>query len=178
MAHPTKVRRTCLTCGVQLVQSAHHARRYCSKSCKWKADSIRRATYRKQYLREWQHRNADYLAAWHAAYRARNREVLKAKNRACYRNNPVSYQNARDIRRVNIRQSVQAAYVSERDWRRLLIRYHNSCAYCGASGRIERDHVVPIARGGRHSVGNLLPACYDCNRSKGYKFLSEWRYRR
>lgn len=40
---------------------------------------------------------------------------------------------------------------------------------------VPRDHVVPIRRGGRHSIGNLLPSCNRCNLSKAAKLLVEWR---
>jgi 5-methylcytosine-specific restriction endonuclease McrA len=50
------------------------------------------------------------------------------------------------------------------------------CFYCGCvNKKITLDHVLPISRGGRHSIGNLVPACYSCNSSKGAKFLAEWR---
>lgn len=65
--------------------------------------------------------------------------------------------------------------VSERDWRRLCQRHDNRCAYCGARSKLTMDHVVPIDRGGQHSIGNLLPACGSCNSSKGPKLLVEWR---
>lgn len=32
--------------------------------------------------------------------------------------------------------------------------------------RPELDHVVPLSRGGPHTVANLVPACLRCNRSK------------
>ncbi|MFI8830536.1 HNH endonuclease [Streptomyces afghaniensis] len=31
------------------------------------------------------------------------------------------------------------------------------------------DHLVPLARGGAHSLSNLVPACQRCNTSKGAK---------
>lgn len=65
--------------------------------------------------------------------------------------------------------------VTEHDWRKLCKRYGNRCAYCGDARPLTQDHVVPIARGGRHSIGNLLPACKSCNCSKGTKLLVEWR---
>ena len=35
----------------------------------------------------------------------------------------------------------------------------NGCAYCGASGRaMQRDCVLPISRGGRYTVDNVVPA--------------------
>lgn len=48
------------------------------------------------------------------------------------------------------------------------------CAYCPAVADTI-DHVIPLARGGRHAEGNLLPACRSCNSSKGDKLLIEWK---
>ena len=43
---------------------------------------------------------------------------------------------------------------------------------------LEMDHVIPISRGGRHAIANILPSCPPCNRSKNGSLLSEWRYTR
>lgn len=64
-------------------------------------------------------------------------------------------------------------------WRVIRDRIFNrdgySCRYCGATGvRLECDHVVPVAKGGGHNDENLATACFDCNRSKRDKLLSEW----
>jgi hypothetical protein len=48
------------------------------------------------------------------------------------------------------------------------------CAYCGTptgKGKDRHaDHVVPLSRGGKHCVDNLVPSCASCNRRKGDKF--------
>ena len=49
------------------------------------------------------------------------------------------------------------------------------CVYCGSTERIECDHVVPVARGGRNTFDNLVAACFGCNRSKGQKTVAEWQ---
>ena len=41
------------------------------------------------------------------------------------------------------------------------------CAYRGATERpLQRDCVLPISRGGRYTLGNVVPACRPCNTSK------------
>jgi hypothetical protein len=51
-----------------------------------------------------------------------------------------------------------------------------TCRYCGArGGKLECDHVVPVSRGGGNEPSNLATACFQCNRSKRDKLLSEWR---
>ena len=43
------------------------------------------------------------------------------------------------------------------------------CAYCGQKfppKELTMDHVVPVARGGRSTRGNVVPACKPCNTEK------------
>lgn len=43
------------------------------------------------------------------------------------------------------------------------------CHYCGkkfAAKELTMDHVVPVARGGSSSKGNVVPACRKCNAEK------------
>lgn len=46
---------------------------------------------------------------------------------------------------------------------------------CGSTSKITLEHVIPLARGGRDEPGNVVPACWPCNASKGAKLLHEWR---
>jgi len=43
------------------------------------------------------------------------------------------------------------------------------CHYCEkkfAPKDLTMDHVVPLARGGTSTQGNIVPACRECNRDK------------
>lgn len=43
------------------------------------------------------------------------------------------------------------------------------CHYCGkkfAAKDLTMDHIVPIARGGTSTQGNVVPACRPCNQDK------------
>ena len=45
------------------------------------------------------------------------------------------------------------------------------CKYCGKKFPKEEltiDHIVPIARGGRSTRGNMVVCCFDCNQKKKY----------
>lgn len=49
------------------------------------------------------------------------------------------------------------------------------CQYCGRQiDDPDCDHVIPLVRGGRSVMSNLLTACPSCNRSKGARTVEEW----
>jgi 5-methylcytosine-specific restriction endonuclease McrA len=53
------------------------------------------------------------------------------------------------------------------------------CAYCGATDvPLQRDCVLPIARGGRYTLDNVAPACRSCNASKWNQEVTGWLRRR
>ena len=54
-------------------------------------------------------------------------------------------------------------------WRQILAR--GVCHYCGRefpASELTMDHIVPVARGGRSTRGNVVPCCRDCNQKKKY----------
>lgn len=53
------------------------------------------------------------------------------------------------------------------------------CAYCGRpSSAMQRDCVLPVSRGGRYSLGNVVPACRSCNASKCNDEVTAWMRRK
>lgn len=60
-------------------------------------------------------------------------------------------------------------------WKRRVAR--GRCHYCGAStapGDLTMDHIVPIARGGKSTRGNVVPCCKSCNNAKKQLLPMEW----
>ena len=50
-----------------------------------------------------------------------------------------------------------------------------SCQYCGSMPPkvpLEVDHIVPVSKGGKNDLANLITACFDCNRGKSKVELS------
>lgn len=76
---------------------------------------------------------------------------------------------------IHSRRAKTKTKVLDRDWRRLVQRHDHRCAYCHARKPLTADHVVPLSRGGLHTIGNLLPACKSCNSRKHTRYLTEWR---
>ena len=53
------------------------------------------------------------------------------------------------------------------------------CAYCGATGTpMQRDCVLPLSRGGRYTLENIVPACRSCNTSKCNDEVTGWMRRK
>lgn len=49
------------------------------------------------------------------------------------------------------------------------------CAYCGAKTEaLTLDHVHPRTKGGEDLATNIVPACIDCNQSKGSEEYRMW----
>jgi 5-methylcytosine-specific restriction endonuclease McrA len=53
--------------------------------------------------------------------------------------------------------------------------YLRPCYNCGTKEDLSIDHIIPLSRGGRHSIGNLQTLCRPCNSSKGDKFFMAWK---
>ena len=53
------------------------------------------------------------------------------------------------------------------------------CAYCGADDApLQKDCMLPISRGGRYTVANVVPACGSCNASKCNLEVTTWMRRK
>lgn len=149
------------------------------------------------YCAGWREANPDYQDA----YYARNKSKLLARMAQRYAENPQPFRersriwaennqeaskaiqrrwltnnhemNRQKSHRRRVRQQMAGTYQVSKDEIHKLSR--GSCFYCGSVERIEIDHVMPLSRGGTHSIGNLVSACLKCNRSKGSKTITEWR---
>lgn len=103
------------------------------------------------------------------------RDGLFARCKDCIsQQSKVWRENNRDI--VSAQTQNRRAYmqskggqVSAQQWRSILKLFDGKCAKCGASDNIHMDHVVPLAKGGSHSVDNVQPLCATCNLRKHTK---------
>lgn len=60
-------------------------------------------------------------------------------------------------------------------WKRRLAK--GICYYCGGStppAELTMDHIVPVARGGKSTKGNVVTACKECNNNKKQLLPMEW----
>ncbi|MCB1282842.1 MAG: HNH endonuclease [Microthrixaceae bacterium] len=85
---------------------------------------------------------------------------------------------ARYARRRTARLARVDNDLSNDEWRALVDAW-GACAYCGATERaLQRDCVLPISRGGRYTLDNVVPACGPCNASKCNDEVTGWLRRK
>jgi hypothetical protein len=163
---------TCLYCSASLC-SRKGGTDYCDWRCRYQDQFVPRERVRHQKVCDWCAQEFEALnrMARFCSHRCNQRAAADA-DRAAYR---AKKREENYVRRARL-AGAQTFLVTDRDWRRLLERYQHRCAYCLVpSDTLTRDHIVPLARGGSHGVGNLLPVCARCNGSKNALFLTEWR---
>lgn len=124
----------------------------------------------KQYRRNYERTHREYFREKSRKRRANNPEKVAASFAVWYKNNPESrIKRGLKYRARKYQNGVFA--VSKKE----IIKLRSSCCfYCGSTSNIQIDHVIPVSRGGRHSIGNLVSACSKCNQRKNQKFITEW----
>lgn len=94
------------------------------------------------------------------------KDKFKARNKSWRERNP----NKIHVYKINRRVRESQGKITEREWLGLLKKYCYKCLCCGRSDvKLTADHVIPLARGGNHSISNIQPLCRSCNSSKALK---------
>lgn len=106
------------------------------------------------------------------ARRHRNRELWRTK----YQIDPDLrlYIRQKSKRRKALLREQTAHQIKPKQLRARFAQFSNCCAYCGAAGDMQIEHVIAIAKGGTHAMGNIVPACKDCNFSKRDHEVERW----
>ena len=120
----------------------------------------------------WRADNKEGTKQYDVLYRELNRDIVRKKKSVWRRENP--HKVAASTARYRTRRSdngVRLVYYTE-----IAAIAAMPCTACGAAGPSEVDHIIPLARGGSHSIGNLMPLCKSCNASKNDLLYIEWKY--
>jgi hypothetical protein len=103
-------------------------------------------------------------------YYYENKEKYQKRNKDWYAKNPEKACSSTHRRRAKLKEN-GVFEISQKDLKRI---YNSPCFYCGSNKNITLDHVIPIIKGGVHSIGNAISLCLSCNSSKRDKLLIEW----
>jgi len=158
-------RKTCLTC-----KSKKDRQRYEAN----KKETIARA-------KEWYLANKEVKQKYDSGYRVENRERRRENNRKNYhrvrQTLPQRYK-AKTLTFQTKRFKQSYKFIAK-DFTRLLDRQRYRCYYCEERFTnlldMEVEHVMPAARGGNNSKGNIVLACRICNRAKSVRTVMEFR---
>lgn len=145
----------------------------------------------KEYFGMCRECNKAYSRAYHAEHRDEENERSRERAKEYYKEHKehVSaymkeywsqrperwrdiHRNEEKRRRARMKQ-LPATFTAQ-DWKDALHEFSGACAYCGETGKLTQDHITPISKGGAYTKGNILPACFRCNRSKHSKDFAEW----
>ena len=100
--------------------------------------------------------------AWAAAHPERHREI----KRNWSKNHP-EYWRVQNGRRRAYKLAAPRNDLTPAQWREIKDAYGHQCVYCGRKmERLTQDHIIPLSKGGSHTVSNVVPACLACNRKK------------
>lgn len=161
--------------------------KFCSKSCRDKA-SYRRNRERTReeanaYCRQWRKDHPGSSRESKRRWEEANREKVRAMDRARYKRDKHRIAD-RKARVADARlRAMRSGDVSKDDLEIMWKKSGGICHYCGESVGSFRarpsipigfDHVMPLSRGGRHTVSNLVVCCTSCNQRKANKTPEEW----
>lgn len=156
-----RIRGACDLCGIDISHyngvcwDCHVARRQAN------ADPEARAARKRASRLRWYYNNQEHAQQKHKEWLENNREKVKQ-----YEIEHVDERRGYvEDRRARLMQA-DGGFTAQ-DWIFVLMAFNHQCAYCLEKfDKLEQDHVVPLSQGGRHAMGNIVPACLPCNRRK------------
>lgn len=147
----------------------------------WKKHQLLYPERRRSSSRAWYNRNIDAQRIRVSNNRkiayANNPEKILAANRAWASRNKDKIR-LRDMRRRALLKGAEINLKGMIEWmggiksKRTFV-----CYYCDQEHPISMvhfDHIIPLSKGGAHSVENLCASCQPCNCSKQAKQVSAW----
>lgn len=112
-------------------------------------------------------RNATAICEKVRKYNAEHRAEIKARKIIYAQNHPEILRAIGKRRRALERGAPVSDFTAEQ-WETMQIQYGHRCAYCHcrAKGHLTQEHITPLSKGGSHTLSNIVPACFPCNRKK------------
>lgn len=126
-----------------------------------KRDPLKKKAYRQSV--------PEKTSQYNRTYRLKNPDKIK-NIRYCYNHSDRYYDlNSEAKKRYRARKNKSLINdLTSSLWHEIKIHFKNRCYYCKSrSAHLTQDHIIPLSRGGSHTITNIIPACRKCNSSKG-----------
>jgi len=167
---PRELRKSCRPCKIADARKAYreHPERWKAYHAKRMAEHLdeRRATTKAWKVNN-PERYREYNRTYNAKYKLENPEYFSAWQKA----NP-ELCRARTRRHRLAKFNAIGSHTTE-EWTAIVARQDGKCNHCGKiPGRpLERDHIVPVSRGGSDMAINIQGLCRTCNAAKSNALL-------
>lgn len=125
-----------------------------------------------EYWLTHRHWSRDARRAYNRKWRIANAEKVRETGRVWKLAHPELIKQYRA--RTNARRKGASGSHTLTEWHDKIELHVGCCIYCGLQKPLERDHNVPLSRGGSDDISNILPACGTCNRRKGTRTAQEF----
>lgn len=133
----------------------------------------------REAYRKWRSANLEYEMGRARAWKAAHPEAVRRQAAAWREANP---DKAKEMQRVYLRnrrarKRAAGGKITHKQWLERLAEFNWCCAYCLkrlSPNKATQDHFWPVARGGRHDLENVVPACFSCNARKSDSLIFDW----
>lgn len=176
--HPPLPAKACAKC--QSVFAPRHKKQiYCSQACKSRALHLRfyyQNNAKWQEIRRRYHaKHGDEIRASQKSYRQANSEKFQEYRKNYYHLNKARFYNQKHVRRAREATPIQEAQRCIAVIQKVSKARTHTCYYCRKQfrGSAHVDHIVALAKGGKHEVSNLCVSCGPCNLSKAVRAVSD-----
>ena len=131
----------------------------------------------KEHQRDYYNKNKEKVLNSNKEWAKNNKEekYLIQKKYDQTENGRLSRQRVKFKRRTKEREYINT--LTSQEWLDILEEHNYVCAYCGeeftCENLPEKDHIIPVSKGGNNVKENILPACRSCNAKKHNKILNK-----
>ena len=122
--------------------------------------------------KEYRDKNREHRREYAREYARKTKEVRHLYRKKYLLEHPEKPKTWKAIRKTRERKSLTE--ITNQQWEIKKEFFNYECAYCGNTARLQRDHFIPVSKGGGCTEVNIIPACDKCNSSKGANAPFEW----
>lgn len=177
--------KICIMCNTQKEinqfskNGKNYTRSYCKNCSKIKYNEwhIKNKEKKEQYRKEYEEKNKEKILERYREYHLKNKEKRNKQTREYFKTEKgiAIMKNSNHKRRIIKKQGTATTEEIKH-----LINNIKNCYWCNSKiidNKYNLDHYVPLSRGGKHTIDNLVISCEKCNKQKHakdpYQFAQE-----